>query len=310
MKKKLTNYENLFYQALRVRKVEEKIIDLYPSDKIQSPVHLSIGQEHVAVGLCSNLLDIDTLFINYRCHAFYLAKGGCLKSFFAELFGKQDGISKGKAGSMHLSFKKKGVMGASAIVSSTISHGVGFALADKLRNKSRIVVTVFGDGATEQGIIHESLNFASLHKIPIIFLCENNHLAVHLSQNERQSYNICDLPKTYNIPYYEITKSYNLEDTYNKFSQITNDFRNNPRPIFIEIHTFRYKEHVGPNEDFHLNYRNHDDYLEWLSHDPLQNDEKLINKFSAEINQEIKDAVKFAENASTPNDDELLKDVL
>ena len=128
---KTNSYETMFFEALRIRRVEERIIEMYPSDKIQSPVHLSIGQEAVAVGVVCGLSELDWLFINYRGHAYYLARKAPLKAFFAELMGKRTGLSKGKAGSMHLAAPSHGVMGASAIVASTISHAVGAGLAGK-----------------------------------------------------------------------------------------------------------------------------------------------------------------------------------
>ena len=303
-------YQELFFESLRIRKVEEKIIELYPSDKIQSPVHLSIGQEPVAVCLCKNLNKEDIVFINYRGHSFYLAKGGSLKKFFAELYGKVDGISKGKAGSMHLSDKKNGVMGASAVVGSTISHAVGFALANKIKNNRALAISIFGDGATEQGVFHESLNFASLYKVPVIFLCENNKLAVHAHLKERQSYLISNLSKTYNIDYYSIVKSYDLLSTYDRFKNIIQDFKHNPRPIFIEIETFRYKEHVGTNEDFDSGYRSRKNFDEWLVNDDLHNDKSLIEKYLKTIEVEISSAVNFAENSEFPSSQEILTDVI
>ena len=303
-------YKKIFFDALRIRKIEEKIIELYPFDKIQSPVHLSIGQESVAVSLCNNLNKKDVIFINYRGHSFYLAKGGPLNKFFAELYGKQTGISKGKAGSMHLSCKDKGVMGASAVVASTISHAVGFSLADKIRNNFKVVVSIFGDGATEQGVFHESLNFASLYKVPLIFLCENNKLAVHASLSERQSYKISSIVKSYKIEYFYIKNSFDLLNTFKKFQAIISNFRKNPRPIFIEVETFRYKEHVGPNDDFDAGYRTFSEFNQWLKKDPLYYDKALIKKFSKKIDNEIEIAIKFAENSNFPNSSELLKDVL
>ena len=191
MKQTKNSGNTLLYNCLRIRLVEQRIAELYPTDLIQSPVHLSIGQEAVAVGVCANLQVDDWVFINYRGHAFYLAKGGPLPEFFAELMGRRTGLSKGKAGSMHLAAPEVGVIGASAVVASTISHAVGAALAAKIRRQSgRIFVANFGDGATEQGVFHESLNFASLHRLPVLFLCEDNGLAVHSSVRERQSYDL------------------------------------------------------------------------------------------------------------------------
>lgn len=181
-------YEELFYKALRIRLVEERIIELYPSDKIQSPVHLSIGQEAVAVCACQSLKQADLLFCSYRSHAFYRAKGGHLCEMFAELYGKATGCGRGKAGSMHLAAPEVGLMGSSAVVASTIPHAVGAALAAERLKKPQVIVAVFGDGATEEGVYHESLNFAALHKLPIVFFCENNGLAVHSKLEARQAY--------------------------------------------------------------------------------------------------------------------------
>jgi len=186
-------------QALRIRLVEERVIALYPSDKIQSPVHLSIGQEMVAVGVCQSLTPRDLLFCSYRSHAFYLAKGGDLGEMFAELYGKVTGCARGKGGSMHLAAADVGLMGASAVVASVIPHAVGAALAAKRLGKDHTIVAVFGDGATEEGVYHESLNFAALHALPVIFVCENNGLAVHARQAARQAYRITSLAKTYGI---------------------------------------------------------------------------------------------------------------
>ena len=303
-------YERLFYEALRIRLVEEKIIELYPLDKIQSPVHLSIGQEAVAVGLCSKLKQDDWLFINYRGHAFYLAKGGPLPELFAELYGKRTGLSKGKAGSMHLAAPRQGVMGASAVVGSTISHAVGAALASKIRGEDRVFVTVFGDGATEQGVYHESLNFASLHHLPVLFLCENNGLAVHSPLGERQSFSLTSHAKAYGI------ESAVVEDGYDfvKLSTICGDVlgkvRNNQQPMLLEIKTCRYKEHVGPGEDFETGYRDLGQVKAWKEKDPLEIDSELITRFKLKISKEIESAVEFAEASPFPTIDDLMTDVI
>ncbi len=159
------------YRSLRlIRRTEERIAEIYPSDKIRSPVHLSIGQESVAVGVCGVLREDDAVAGTYRGHAMYLAKGGDLDAMMAELYGKATGCSGGKGGSMHLAWMDKGVLGTSAIVGSTISVAVGYALALKREGKGRAVAVFMGDGATEEGAFYESLNFAALHKLPC-FLC-------------------------------------------------------------------------------------------------------------------------------------------
>src|SRR5881296_4010017 len=175
-----------FYRALyRIRRVEEEIAAVYPTDRIKSPVHLSIGQEAVSVGVCEALRQDDVVFGSYRSHALYLAKGGDLKKMIAKLYGKVDGCAKGKGGSMHLVDVRAHVMGASAVVGTTIAQAVGFAYALKLQNKKSIVVNFFGDGAVDEGVFHESLNFAALKKTPVIFICENNYYAIHSHQRDR-----------------------------------------------------------------------------------------------------------------------------
>ena len=159
------------YRALyRIRRVEEEIINVYSTDKIKSPVHLSIGQEAVSVGACLALEPKDIVFGTYRGHALYLAKGGNLKRMIAELYGKATGCAKGKGGSMHLIDVSAGVMGGSAVVGTTIANAIGYAYALKYQKKDSVVVSFFGDGAVDEGVFHESLNFAALKKLPIVFI--------------------------------------------------------------------------------------------------------------------------------------------
>jgi TPP-dependent pyruvate/acetoin dehydrogenase alpha subunit len=307
--KENSQYKDLFYQALRIRLVEEKIIDLYPSDLIQSPVHLSIGQEAVAVGVCANLKKEDWIFINYRGHAFYLAKGAPMAEFFAELMGKQGGQSKGKAGSMHMASPEHGVMGASAVVGSTISHAVGSGLMSKIRKENKVFVTNFGDGALEQGVLHESLNFASLYKTPVLFLCEDNGLAVHSPKSERQSFSIDKLVSSYDIPYYEIQDGHDFMSVQDKSKEVIDFVRKTQTPAFLKINTARYKEHVGPGEDFFAGYRSEDEINQWKNQDPLINDKESYDEFINQINIEIDEAVQFGIDSPLPDIEDLLSDV-
>ena len=302
--------QGLLYEALRIRMVEEKIIELYPSDQIQSPVHLSIGQEAVAVGVCSNLNAPDWVFINYRGHAFYLAKGGPLPEFFAELMGKIGGISKGKAGSMHLASPENGVIGASAVVASTISHAVGSALAAKIQGqKNRVFVSNFGDGAMEQGVFFESLNFAALHQVPVLFLCEDNGLAVHTPLSDRQAFNLEKLVGTFGIQYFDIAEGYDPQKVSDLSKEPIDMVREKQIPVFLRIQTARYKEHVGPGEDFGAGYRSEEDINKWKALDPLINNPTL-EKFKEEISAEINEALDFAYKSAAPTREELLTDVL
>jgi TPP-dependent pyruvate/acetoin dehydrogenase alpha subunit len=291
--------------------VEERVIELYPSDLIQSPVHLSIGQEAVAVGVCVNLRSSDWVFINYRGHAFYLAKGGPLPQFFAELMGRRTGLSKGKAGSMHLAAPAQGVIGASAVVASTISHAVGSALAAKIKRETdRVFVANFGDGAMEQGVFHESLNFASLHKVPVLFLCEDNGLAVHTDATTRQAFNVEALVGAFGIPFLHVDEGYDPAVVAAAASEAINHIRSEQSPFFLRVKTCRYREHVGPGEDFFGGYRSEEDLAEWKAKDPLITRAGELSSFEAEIREEIDAAVEFAMNSPFPTEEDLLTDVL
>ncbi|MDH5426726.1 MAG: thiamine pyrophosphate-dependent dehydrogenase E1 component subunit alpha [Nitrospirota bacterium] len=307
----MTNiFKQLFYQALRIRLVEEHIIDLYPSDVIQSPVHLSIGQEAVAVGACQTLTSQDLLFSTYRSHAFYLAKGGNLKEMFAELYGKVTGCARGKAGSMHLAAPDVGFMGASAVVASTIPHAVGAALAAKRLKKNQIIVGVFGDGATEEGVYHESLNFAALHRLPVIFLCENNGLAVHSSRQARQNFEIIEHAGSYGLKTFHISEGYDFVKVADAMSEVIRHVRTTHTPAFVEVQTFRYKEHVGPGDDFSCGYRNISEFHNWKDLDPLMQYPNLVESFRPRIVEEIEEAIQFAKGSAFPSIEELLCDVV
>lgn len=301
------DYPRLFRAALRIRLVEERIVQLYPSDKIQSPVHLSIGQEAVAVGICDALAPTDLLFSSYRGHAFYLAKGGDLNGFFAELYGKATGVSGGKAGSMHLAAPEVGFQGCSAIVASSIPHAVGAALAARRLGKEQRVVAVFGDGATEEGVFHESLNFAALRKVPVILVCENNAFAVHSSLAARQAYRIAELPALYGIPYARIEAGHDFVAVRDGFRAAV-DGRTGP--VFIEVTTHRHREHVGVAEDFDAGYRARREKDAWDALDPLVQDTASADACRDAINAEIDAAVAFAEASPWPGPDELLADVI
>ncbi len=302
-------YEELFYKALRIRLIEERIIELYPSDKIQSPVHLSIGQEAVAVGVCQSLKYKDLLFCSYRSHAFYLAKGGDLREMFAELYGKVTGCGRGKAGSMHLAAPEVGLMGSSAVVASTIPHAVGAALATQRLKKDQVIVAAFGDGATDEGVYHESLNFAALHKLPVIFLCENNGLAVHSKIDARHSFQILEHAKSYGLPISYIPEGYDFMKVHEVFSGIVANVRQSPSPHLIEIKTYRYMEHVGISEDYDAGYRSREELERWQMKDPLILNQEFVAKYRPFVLGEISDAVEFAETSPWPGREHLLSDV-
>jgi len=305
-----------FYRSLyRIRRVEEEIAEAYPTDKIKSPVHLSIGQEAVSVGVCEALGPADVAAGTYRSHALYLAKGGDLKKMIAELYGKVTGCAKGKGGSMHLIDMAAGVLGTSAVVGTTIPNAVGYAYAMKHRRKPTVVASFFGDGAVDEGVFHESMNFAALKKLPIVFICENNRYAIHTHQSLRQSVaNICDKARTYGIPAERIDDS-DVMRIFERTKAAVETLRaGETGPFFFECLTYRLKEHVGPNEDFNLGYRARAEAEPWIKIDPIESLAKRIalpqrEKIEAEVDAEIREAFEFAEASPFPSALELFTDV-
>ncbi len=303
-------FEGLFRQMLRIRRVEERVIELYPSDRVQSPVHLSIGQEGVAVGVCDALRSDEPLFANYRGHSWYLAKGGGMPAMFAELFGRATGVAGGKAGSMHLAAPDSGFMGSSAVVASTIPHAVGAALAARLRGRDQVVTAVFGDGATEEGVYHEALNFAALRRVPVLLVCENNRLACHSRLEARQAFRIAEQASSYGIP---VTRWENGNDVVGLAGlsrELVASVRGQGGPHFIEVETCRYREHVGPGEDFDAGYRLREERATWEAGDPMAQRPDLVERFDPEIRSEIDAAVAFAEQSPAPGPSDLLTDVI
>jgi TPP-dependent pyruvate/acetoin dehydrogenase alpha subunit len=307
--------ERLYYSLYRIRRVEEEIADIYPTDKIKSPVHLSIGQEAVSVAVCDALNRDDIVFGTYRGHALYLAKGGDLKGMIAELYGKIDGCAKGKGGSMHLVDIDNGIMGTSAIVATTIPDAVGYAYALKYQRKDSIVVSFFGDGAVEEGVFYESINFAALKHLPIIFICENNSYAIHTHQLKRQSVaNICERVVSFGIKAERINDN-DVLSLRERISSNIESLRNGETgPLFFECMTYRWREHVGPNEDFSLGYRTREEAESWIQNDQVERIGKMLEteqqtKIEKEVEEEIREAFAFAEESPFPEASELYTDV-
>ncbi len=303
------------YRSLRlIRRVEEEIGRIYDTDQIKSPVHLSIGQEAISVGICEALRPDDVIAPTYRGHAAYLAKGGSLCGMMAELYGKSTGVAGGKGGSMHLIDMKHNVLGASAVVGTTIPVALGYAFALKRMKTDRVVVAFFGDGATEEGVFSESLNFASLHKLPILFVCENNFYAIHTPVTRRwASDKLCERVGTYDIPAYRCDDG----DVFKLRSLATGavrQLRDGAGPIFIECRTCRWREHVGPNSDFDAGYRPRTEMEPWLENDQVIRLAALIPpgtraEIDAGIEQDIAEAVAFAETSPFPTAEALYANV-
>jgi len=307
--------EQTYRSLYLIRRVEEEIARVYPGDKIMSPVHLSIGQEAVSVGVCEALKPDDIVFGSYRSHALYLAKGGDLNRMIAELYGKEAGCAKGKAGSMHLIDVRAGVMGASAVVATHIPQAVGYAWALRQRGSDAVVACFFGDGAAEEGVFHESLNYAALKRVPILFVCENNNYAIHSRQKDRQNAaNICDLARSHGIPASKI-EDMDVNEIRSRSAKAVEEMRRGSAgPVFLECMCYRWMEHVGPNQDFGSGYRSKSEANEWFKGDQvlqvgLTLSSSTRNKIEAEVEARIKDAFEYAEQSAFPDERELCTDL-
>jgi len=303
--------ERLYKKLYLTRRFEEVVAEIYPSDKIKSPVHLSIGQEAVAVGICDALRADDVVSGTYRGHAAYLAKGGDAKAMMAELFGKDSGCARGKGGSMHLVDIAHGVLGSSAVVGSTVPIAMGYAFALKREGRGRVVAAFFGDGATEEGVLWESLNFSALHKLPILFVCENNGYAIHEPIEKRWA--VRDLiakVRAFGLPASRIDGSDVVAIRAAAASAVAPMRRGAHGPSFIECMTYRWREHVGPNADFDAGYRSQAELEPWAAADAVTRVGAMIGPaarqtIESDIERQVRDAVSFAEQSSTPASSEL-----
>ena len=304
-------FEKLYLDMLRIRKFEDCIADLIVEDKIKCPCHLYSGQEAVAVGVCSSLRDDDWVFSTHRSHGHYIAKSGDIRKLMAELFGKETGCSRGRGGSMHLAFPEKGLPGSSAIVAGTISLAVGAALAFSIQKSDRVAVAFFGDGATNEGVFYEALNFSALKNLPILFVCENNLYSTHMpiascSANTK----IFQIPRAFNVPSSRIDGNDVLK-IYKSAHESIKNIRAGKGPCFIECMTYRWRGHVGPNYDVEKGLRTQKELTTWMKKCPIKRFEKqLISKkilslkrkteIESGIHEEIKESLIFAQNSPFP----------
>jgi TPP-dependent pyruvate/acetoin dehydrogenase alpha subunit len=304
---------------LKIRRTEERIRKLYPEGDMRCPTHFSIGQEAVAAGICANLQRNDYVISAHRSHAHYIGKGGNLRAMFAELYGKVDGCASGKGGSMHLIDLSVNFLGCVPIVGATIPIGVGAAFGSVLTNANLVSVVFFGDAAAETGVFHESLNFAAVQQLPVLFVCENNLYSVNTPLDVRQPENrtIADLGRGHGI----VSSQYDgqtVEEVYNATRETIAGMRMNGGPVLLEFMTYRWFEHCGPLSDLHLGYRTQQELDEWMArcpiklHDELLRaadllDERILANMEAEVAAEIDDAVAFAKASPFPPRSELAK---
>lgn len=260
----------LYRKMYLIRSSEEKIREVYAEDEMKTPMHMSMGAEAINAGVCQSLNKDDQVFGTYRSHALYLAKTENTYNFFAEMYGKNTALLKGKGGSMHLCDPQKGFMGTSAIVASFIPVAVGAAFANKIKGNGKVVVVFFGDGATDEGTFWESINVAALMNIPVVFVCEDNGLAVHTHIHQRKGCkDISEIISKFKCHVFK-DNSTDVEHIYHLAEKAIKLTRSTNVPCFIHLKYYRYLEHVGINEDFDAGYRSRDEFTYWHRKDPIK----------------------------------------
>lgn len=303
---------SLYITMLKIRKFEERVAELLqPPSEIICPVHLYTGQEAVATGVCANLRKNDYVFSTHRSHGHYIAKGGNLDALMAEIFGRVTGCSKGRGGSMHLSAPGVGFAGSSAIVAGTIPVAVGAALAFKLQRKDTVSVAFFGDGATNEGVFYESLNFAALKKLPVIFVCENNLYSTHLPISAcLADTDIYKKAEVFKMPGGRVDGN-NVIEVYETAKKAIENARSGNGPTLLECMTYRWRGHVGPNYDLDKGLRSKEELDYWMNKCPITAMEKWLldkgfisgaerDRIHEAIEQEVSDALAFALGSPYP----------
>jgi pyruvate dehydrogenase E1 component alpha subunit len=298
---------NLYYQMSRIRRVEERIAKEYAHQEIRCPVHLCIGEEAIASGTCQNLSLSDAVMSNHRSHGHYLAKGGHLPQMIAEIYGKKTGCSLGRGGSQHLIDLQVNFLGSTPVVGGIIPVATGVAWAMKLKQQKSVVVVFLGDAAVEQGVFHESLNFAALYKLPILYVCENNFYSILTPLSVRQPQReIFALAQAHGITTFQADGNDVLTvDEVTK--QALSKIKAGNGPVFIEYHTYRLKEHCG-HLDEPPGWRPEAEYRFWVNKDPITSykkylvDQKLTTiaalvEIEDKIEKEIDQAFIFAANS-------------
>jgi len=255
---------------LRIRRVEEEIERRYHQDEMKTPIHLVIGQEATSVGCCAALRDTDLVYSSHRTHGNYLAKGGDLKRMLCEMHCRINGCAGSRGGSMHLIDKQVGLAGTSAIVGGAVPIAAGAALAAQMRNDDQVVVVFIGDATTEEGVASESLNFAALKRLPVIFFCENNFYSVQSPLSARQPpRDLHQWAASYGMPSVQVD-GVNVLAVYEAARIASDRARAGGGPTFIEAPVYRFRAHGGAGDDSHTGYRDQEERQAWERVDPLQ----------------------------------------
>ena len=311
--------EHLYRTMVRIRLCEESLVEPIIKGEVRCPCHLYSVQEAIATGICASLRVSDYVLGNHRSHGHYLAKGGSMEEMVAEIFGCETGCSRGRGGSMHLIDPDKGVLGVAPIVAGTISLAMGAALASSIRKDGRVAVSFFGDGATGEGVLYECLNFAALKKLPILFICENNFYATHMPIREcRVENSIYKIGEPFCITSYEVDGNDVLQ-VFETGKKAVEQCRRGMGPVLIECLTYRFRGHVGPDDNIqgtHTDIRPREEVETWLQKDPIKRFEdyllvnELLNQQTLEdINRkaeaEVAASLSFARHSPLPDGKDL-----
>lgn len=306
------------YKTMKsIREFETKAMNLFAEGRIPGFVHLYLGEEAIATGVCANLDDTDYITSTHRGHGHIVAKGGDLKYMMAELYGKATGYCKGKGGSMHIADATKGILGANGIVGAGHNIAAGAGLSIKYRGTDQVCVCFFGDGSTNQGTFHESLNLASIWKLPVVFVCENNLYGISMHQSRHQAIqDVADRAVAYNIPGV-IVDGNDVFAVYEASNEAIKRARNGQGPTLIECKTYRHRGHFEGDPG---SYKPTEEMQEWMAKDPipraitylLENDiltKEELRKLDEEIDREIAEAIKFAEDSPEPPIESAVEDI-
>lgn len=303
-----------------IRCFEEKVVDEYARGNVPGVAHVYIGEEAIAVGACMNLHKEDYIISTHRGHGHCIAKGADFKPMLAELFGKKTGYCKGKGGSMHIASFENGILGAMGIVGSGVPIATGAALGIKLQGLKRVVLCFFGDAASNTGASHEGMNLASIHKLPVIFICENNLYGISVPQRRHQAItNIADRAVGYNMPGV-VVDGMDVVAVYDEVGKAVKLAREGKGPMLIECKTYRFRGHMEGDPNLGLRYRTKEEIEEWKKRDPIKLfkerllNEKVIKKseieaIEKEVRKIIEEAHEYAANSPFPEIETIYEDV-
>lgn len=312
---------SLYRKMKSIREFEQKTVEMYAAGNIPGFVHLYIGEEAVASGVCENLNTDDYITSTHRGHGHLIGKGGDMKLMMAELYAKETGYCKGKGGSMHICDLNLGILGSNGIVGAGLPIAVGAGFAGKYVEKGQVCACFFGDGASNRGTFHESLNMASIWNLPVVYVCENNFYGISGDQRVMMNVkNVADRAAAYGIPGVTVDGN-DVVAVYEAAAQAIERARKGEGPTLLECITWRHRGHWEGDPDLkQFIYRDPKEYEEWLKKDPiprfvkLLKDKKIasqaqIDAIDSEIQKELEAAVKFAEDSPVPKISSLLEDV-